>query len=154
MTAQGVLNGIVFVAIFVGMSLGGADPARQLSAYMVFAVGTLGLVSAFRHIVFAGSLTGEPGELGFANRKFFEWEAGFANLSFGVMALVTSLGGWGVPAMSAVAIGYAIYLLGASITHLIAGWKIGSMRRSLIYAAMTGLLIATGAFRVVPAWNF
>jgi hypothetical protein len=153
-TAQGVLNGVTFIGIWVGMALGGADPAKQLSAYMAFAIGTLGLASALRHIVFAGSLGGEPGELGFANQKFFEWEAGFANLAFGVMALVTSLGNWGVPAMSAVAIGYAIYLLGASTTHLMAGWKIGSMRRSMIYASMTGLLIATGAFRVIPAWNF
>lgn len=154
MTPQGVLNAVCFAGIFIGMSLGGNNPAEQLSEYMAVAVGTLGWASGVRHIVFAGALGGASEDLGFANQKFFEWEAGFANISFGSMALLTSIGGWGVPAMSAVAIGYALYLLGATFTHLLAGWRIGSMRRSILYAGTTLALVATGASRVVPAWNF
>lgn len=153
MTVHGLLTGVGFAGIFIGMSLGGDDPVDQLSAYMAVAVGTLGLASGSRHIFLAGALGDTPQPLGFANQTFFEWEAGFANLAFGIMGLVTSLGGWGVPAMSAVAIGYGIYLLGAAGTHLLSGWRAGSLRRSFLYAAMTGALVATGAFRVIPAWG-
>lgn len=153
MTVHGLVNAVYFVGIFIGMSLGGDDPVDQLSGYMAVAVGTLGLATGLRHIFLAGALGDHRKPLAFANQTFFEWEAGFANLAFGTMGLVTSLGGWGVPAMSAVAIGYAIYLLGAAATHLISGWRVGSLRRSLIYACLTLALVSTGAFRVVPAWK-
>lgn len=153
MTAHGLVNAVSFAGIFIGMSLGGDDPVDQLSGYMAVAVGTLGLASGLRHIFLAGALGGHREPVAFANQTFFEWEAGFANLAFGTMGLVTALGNWGVPAMSAVAIGYAIYLLGAAATHLISGWRAGSLRRSLIYACLTLALVSTGAFRVVPAWN-
>jgi hypothetical protein len=152
-TVHGLVNAVYFVGIFIGMSLGGDDPVDQLSGYMAVAVGTVGLASGLRHIFLAGALGDHREPLAFANQTFFEWEAGFANLAFGTMGLVTSLGGWGVSAMSAVAIGYAIYLLGAAATHLISGWRAGSLRRSLIYACLTITLVSTGAFRVIPAWK-
>ena len=151
MTLHGFLTALSFAGIFLGMYLGGEDPERQLAAYMAVAVGTLGLASGVRHIFVSGALGDDPEPLRFANQTFFEWEAGFANLAFGTMGLVTSLGGWGVHAMSAVAIGYGIYLLGAAGTHLVSGWRIGSLRRSLIYATMTAALVGTGAARVIPA---
>ena len=151
MSASGMANLVSFLGIGVGMSLGGDDPAARLQAFTLWGLGTLGLVSSVRHILFAGELSGEREAMGFANSTFFEWEAGFANLAFGVVAILTSLGTWGVPAMAAVGIGYVIYLLGAAATHFAAGWQLGTLRRALIYAAMVIGIALCAAFRILPA---
>ena len=88
MSASGITNLVSFLGIGVGMSLGGDDPVARLQAFTLWGLGTLGLVSGMRHIVFAGDLSGEREAMGFANSTFFEWEAGFANLAFGVVAIL------------------------------------------------------------------
>lgn len=151
MSVSGVVMALSFLAIFVGMALGGDDPVAQLRGYTVCGLGGVGLLSAFRHIFFPGALRDHRSELGFANDTFFEMEAGFANLAFGVAALVTGFADWGVHAMATVAIAYGIYLSGAAVTHLLAGWRTGTLRRAFLYGVLTLGLVGTAVARVIPA---
>lgn len=151
MSPSGLATTLSAVGIALGMALGGNDPQAALEAFTLWGLGTMGLVSAARHILLPGELSGEREALGFANSTFFEWEAGFANLAFGAVAVLTSVGGWGVHAMAAVAIAYCTYLVGAAITHFASGWRLGTLRRSLIYAAMVAAVVGAAVSRIVPA---
>lgn len=148
-TINGTFFALSFVAIAVGMSLGGDDPVAQLRAFVLFGLGGMGVSSAVRHIAFAGALRGQRDELGFANATFFEWEAGFANLAFGVAGIVAALAYWGPAAYAVVAITYSIYLAGAAVTHWLAGMREGTLRRSVRFGAFTLAIIAAAAWRVV-----
>ena len=149
MTANGAFFSISFLAIFIGMSLGGGDPVAQLRAFVLWGLGGMGISSAIRHIFLAGALRGERSNLEFANETFFEWEAGFANLAFGIVGIVAALGHWGPRAYAVVAIAYSIYLGGAAITHWLAGWQEGTLRRSIRFGAFTLVIIGASAWRVV-----
>lgn len=133
------------------MVLGGNDAEAALRSFCLWGLGSLGFLSAFRHIVLAGAMREEHEAMGVGSATFFEWEAGFANLAFGSAALLTSLGGWGVPAMSIVGMSYSIYLLGAVLTSAIAGWRAGTLRRALLFALLTAALIAATLIRILPA---
>jgi hypothetical protein len=82
----------------------------------VFCVGFVGLVSFFSHFVFhktdAKMLGWEKGN------PNFQFEVGFANLSFSIIAFSGYLGKWGTEAESAIIIGYSLYLLMASFLHI------------------------------------
>ena len=48
---------------------------------------------------------------------FFQWEVGFANGAFAVAGLLAVVLDWGVGAMAAVVLGYAMYLLQAALLN-------------------------------------
>ena len=85
-----------------------------LDAVTLLTVGGVGVLSFLRHAVFAGS---DSARLGWSSSNF-QLEVGFANLSFGVVALIASLGDWGVGAEAAITLAYGFYLLQAAALHL------------------------------------
>ena len=52
-----------------------------------------------------------------APSPFFQWEVGFANGAFAVAGLLAVVFDWGVGAMAAVVLGYAMYLLQAGLLN-------------------------------------
>ena len=151
LSASGIVLLLSGFGIFVGMALGGSDAEAALRSFCLWGLAPLGILSAFRHIFLAGGMGEEREVMGVGSATFFEWEAGFANLAFGIAALLTTLGAWGPSAMSIVAISYSIYLLGAAIAHLMAGWRAGILRRAILFGMLTAGVLAATASRVVPA---
>jgi hypothetical protein len=47
----------------------------------------------------------------------WQWEVGFANLAFGIAAVVACTESWGIKAQGIVIFAYAVYLLQAAILH-------------------------------------
>jgi len=78
--------------------------------------GLLGILSAFRHIVFSGGLGKKYGGIWGQQGKLFEYEAGVANLSFGILCFRAMEGS--VKEQQAAILGYAIYLFGSMIVHI------------------------------------
>ncbi len=102
--------GIVVSAVGVGIGLGKADAVAALHIVTLLSVGALGVISFVRHAVFSRS---DAVRLGWAGEgaSNFQREVGFANLAFGVAALLAYFGNWGVPAEAAVTVAYGAYLL-------------------------------------------
>ncbi|MFP6664824.1 MAG: hypothetical protein VCC00_11525 [Deltaproteobacteria bacterium] len=144
----GILSGF---GIFVGIALGGKDAEEALRSFCLWGLGSVGLLSAFRHIFLAGAMREGHEAMGLGRATFFEWEAGSANLAFGSAALLTALGDWGVPAMSIVGISYSIYLLGAVLASAVVGWRAGTLRRAILFGLLTTALVAATLLRVLPA---
>jgi hypothetical protein len=119
------------------------------------AVGLVGLLAFVRHFVFHES---DARRLGWeSTRPEFQYEVGFANLAFALVAFLAYFGGWGVGAQIAAVLGYGLYLLQAALLHT---WQSvrgeGGLRRLfqsalpalifsllMIYLAISGM-IATG----------
>jgi hypothetical protein len=119
------------------------------------AVGLVGLLAFVRHFVFHESDTRRLGWE--STRPEFQYEVGFANLAFALVAFLAYFGGWGVGAQIAAVLGYGLYLLQAALLHT---WQSvrgeGGLRRLfqsalptlifsllMIYLAISGM-IATG----------
>src|ERR671911_903868 len=76
------------------------DAASALAIVTPTAVGLVGLLAFVRHFVFHQS---DAKRLGWESiRAEFQYEVGFANLAFALVAFMACFGGWGVAAPGAV----------------------------------------------------
>ncbi len=131
------------------------DATSALEVVTPTAVGLVGLLAFVRHFVFHQS---DAKRLGWqSNRPEFQYEVGFANLAFAVVALLVYFGEWPVGAQVAVVLGYGLYILQAALLH---AWQSvrstqGGLRRLLqsalpalafsllmIYLAISGMIEA------------
>jgi hypothetical protein len=105
------------VGIFLGFFyLSEGRPETSLAIVTVLTVGVEGVLGFVRHVIFHKQ---DAKRLGWeTDRPDWMWEVGFANLAFGVMALVAVAGSWGVKAQALVLIGYSVYLFQAAMLHL------------------------------------
>jgi hypothetical protein len=113
------------------------DAASALEVVTPTAVGLVGLLAFARHFIFHES---DAKRLGWESiRPEFQYEVGFANLAFALVAFLVYFGGWAVAAHITVVLGYGLYLLQAAILHI---WKSvrgeGGMRR-LLQSALPAL---------------
>ena len=104
------------------------------------AVGLVGLLAFVRHFVFHES---DARRLGWESLgPQFQYEVGFANLAFALVALLTYFGGWAVAGQVAVVLGYGLYLLQAALLHT---WEAvreeGGLRR-LLQRALPALVFS------------
>jgi hypothetical protein len=153
----GVLHILELVAGILGLGLGLSrlpDAASALAVATPTAVGLVGLLAFFRHFVFHESdskrLSWESG------KPEFQYEVGFANLAFALVAFLAYFGGWPVGSRVAVILGYGLYIFQAALLHT---WQAvrgeGGLRRFLrsalpalvfslfmIYLAMRGMVAA------------
>ena len=91
------------------------DAASALAVVTPTAVGLVGLLAFVRHFLFHQS---DAKRLGWeSNRSEFQYEVGFANLAFALVAFMAYFGGWAVAAQVAVVLGYGLYLLQAALLH-------------------------------------
>jgi hypothetical protein len=152
-----VLHILELVAGILGLGVGFSrlpDAASALAVATPTAVGLVGLLAFFRHFVFHES---DARRLGWeSGRPEFQYEVGFANLAFALVAFLAYFGGWGVGARVAVVLGFGLYLLQAALLH---AWQSvrgeGGLRRFLqsalpalvfglcmIYLAISGMIAA------------
>ena len=107
----------LFAGIF-GVGVGFSrlpDAASALAVVTPTAVGLVGLLAFVRHFLFHES---DAKRLGWESiRPEFQYEVGFANLAFALVAFLAYFGGWAVAAQVAVVLGYGLYLLQAALLH-------------------------------------
>jgi hypothetical protein len=113
-----VLHILELVAGVLGLGVGFSrlpDAASALAVAKPTAVGLVGLLAFLRHFVFHES---DAKRLGWeSGRPEFQYEVGFANLAFALVALLAYFGGWGIGAQAAVLLGFGLYLLQAALLH-------------------------------------
>lgn len=130
------------------------DAASAIGVATLTAVGLVGLLAFLRHFVFHES---DAKRLGWeSGRPEFQYEVGFANLAFALVAFLAYFGGWPVGAQVAVVFGYGLYLFQGALLHT---WQSvrgeGGLRRFLqsalpalvfsllmIYLATRGMIAA------------
>ncbi|MBA2714629.1 MAG: hypothetical protein H0U55_13870 [Rubrobacteraceae bacterium] len=116
-----VLHILELLSGIFGVAVGFArlpDAASALQIVTPTAVGLVGLLAFVRHFIFHES---DAKRLGWeSTRPEFQYEVGFANLGFALVAFFAYFGGWGVAAHVAVVPGYGLYLLQSAILHV---WK-------------------------------
>jgi hypothetical protein len=116
------------------------DAASALAIVTPTAVGLVGLLAFVRHFLFHQS---DAKRLGWeSNRPEFQYEVGFANLAFALVAFLAYFGGWAVAAQVAVVLGYGLYLLQTALLHT---WQSvygeGRLRR-LLRSALPALVFS------------
>lgn len=111
-----IVGGIGFWNAFNSFGSGDVESATQwISAW---AVGGVGLLSFVRHAVFHRSDALRMG-WDYGARNDFQIEVGFANLAWGVVAIVGILQGWGTQALGALVLLVGIYMIQAAALHLL-----------------------------------
>ncbi len=110
-----LVGGIGLFFGFNALSAGQIHSAVQWVA--LWSVGGVGLLSFVRHAVFHRSDAVRMGwDLG--KRNDFQLEVGFANLAWGLVALIASFLGWGTMALGSLILVFGIYMLQAAVLHL------------------------------------
>jgi hypothetical protein len=113
------------------------DATSALAVVTPTAVGLVGLLAFVRHFLFHEL---DAKRLGWESTgSEFQYEVGFANLAFALVAFLAYFGGWAVAAQVAVVLGYGLYLLQAALLHT---WQSvygeGRLRR-LVQSALPAL---------------
>jgi hypothetical protein len=95
-----------------------------LNTITVATVGIVGLLSFTGHLIFHKS---DARRLGWeSSTPYYQYEVGFAHLSFALIALFTYFGNWGLAAKSLTVLGYTLYLLQVGILYT---WRCMSEHR-------------------------
>lgn len=102
----------------------------------LFSVGVVGILSFISHALLH---EGDAKMIGFSSKTpSFQYEVGFANLAFGVVAVLSYFQNWGIQANTVLLLAYALYLLQAGLLHLIESRRNKKLRRAnSIRAALT-----------------
>src|SRR3712207_5236893 len=110
-----VLHILELIAGVFGVGVGISrlpDAASALAVVTPTAVGLVGLLAFARHFLFHES---DAKRLGWESiRPEFQYEVGFANLAFAVVAFLVYFGGWAVAAQVSVVLGYGFFFLQAA----------------------------------------
>ena len=106
------------IGLFFGLNdLSSGQIASAVQWVALWSVGGVGLLSFVRHAVFHRSDAVRMGwDLG--KRNDFQIEVGFANLAWGVVALVASCLDWGTMTLGSLILVFGIYMLQAAVLHL------------------------------------
>ncbi len=116
------------------------DAASALEIVTPTAVGLVGLLAFVRHFVFHES---DAKRLGWeSGRPEFQYEVGFANLAFALVAFLVYFGGWAVAAHVTVVLGYGLYLLQAAILHTWHSVRGEGRLRRLLQSALPALVFS------------
>jgi hypothetical protein len=94
----------------------GDDSKAALTVITIAYAFVMGLLSWIRHVL---AWQEDAARLGADDQPspFFQWEVGFANGAFAVAGLLAVVFDWGVGAMAAVVLGYALYLAQAGLLN-------------------------------------
>ena len=111
---------LTYIAGGVGVALAfseiGDDSKLALTYITIAYAVVMGLLSWVRHVL---TWQEDAARLDVKDQPtpFFQWEVGFANGAFAVAGLLAVVLDWGVGAMAAVVLGYAMYLLQAALLN-------------------------------------
>lgn len=128
------------IGVWVGLSLL-PNAASALEVVTPTAVGLAGLLAFIRHFVFHES---DAKRLGWESSTGaeFQYEVGFANLAFALVAFLAYFGGWAVAAQIAVVLGYGLYLLQAALLHTWQSVRGEARLRRLLQSALPALVFS------------
>ena len=133
------------IGLFFGLNaLSNGQIASAVQWVALWSVGGVGLLSFVRHAVFHRSdAVRMDWDLG--KRNDFQIEVGFANLAWGVVAIVASLLNWGNMVLGCLILVFGIYMVQAAMLHLLE--SAGSPKRP-----WTASQFVNVAFAVVLLW--
>ena len=139
-----VLHILELVAGILGLGVGVSrlpDAASALAIVTPTAVGLVGLLAFVRHFVFHES---DAKRLGWESSTGaeFQYEVGFANLAFALVAFLAYFGGWVAAAQVAVVLGYGLYLLQAALLHIWQSVRREGRLRRLLQSALPALVFS------------
>ena len=128
------------IGLFFGLNaLSNGQIASAVQWVALWSVGGVGLLSFVRHAVFHRSDAVRMGwDLG--KRNDFQLEVGFANLAWGVVALIAAWLDWGTMVLASLILVFGLYMLQAAVLHLFEAWpwakglKSGSQLTNLAFA--------------------
>lgn len=128
------------------------DIIQATATATLFTVGVVGLLSFVSHVLLH---EGDAKLIGFSSKTpSFQYEVGFANLAFGIVAMLSYFQNWGIKANAALLLAYALYLLQAGILHFMESRKNKKMRRAnLIRALVTFAFSGTMLYVAFVAIN-
>ncbi len=138
------------VMLAVSFSRQSADATAAAYWAAAGCVGGVGLISFVRHSVFHRSDAARMG-WDYGRRNDFQIEVGIANLSWGLLGILSWALGWGPVAAGAITLSFGVYMLGAAVLHLLE-LRGGADRRpgpALAGLAFAIALLAAGAAAVV-----
>lgn len=138
-----MLHILELVAGILGLGVGVSrlpDAASALAIVTPTAVGLVGLLAFIRHFVFHES---DAKRLGWESTGAeFQYEVGFANLAFSLVAFLAYFGGWAAAAQVAVVLGYGLYLLQAALLHTWQSVRGEGRLRRLLQSALPALVFS------------
>jgi hypothetical protein len=103
------------VGIFLGwLFISDEGPDKAIFWVCLLAVGAVGVIAFLSHVVFARA---DARRLRWPVGGF-QYEVGFANLAFAIVAILAVTLEWGAAAQAAIVIGFAIYLLQGGLLFL------------------------------------
>lgn len=138
--------------LYIAISQASTDIAQAVAIATLFAVGIVGVLSFVSHVLLHA---GDAKMIGFSSKTpSFQYEVGFANLAFGVVAILSYCQDWGIRSNTALLLAYALYLLQAGILHLIESRRKKKMSRTnLIRASLTFVFSGLMLYVVLLAIN-
>ena len=138
-----MLHILELVAGILGLGVGFSrlpDAASALAIVTPTAVGLVGLLAFVRHFVFHES---DAKRLGWeSSGAEFQYEVGFANLAFSLVAFLAYFGGWAAAAQVAVVLGYGLYLVQAALLHTWQSVRGEGRLRRLLQSALPALVFS------------
>lgn len=103
------------IGIFFGLFYLSEDPSFALKIVAFTAVGCVATLAFIRHVLFYKS---DAQRMGWeTSRPEWMFEVGFANLAFGIMGFISTLGEQQTSTRALVVLGYGVYLFQASMLH-------------------------------------
>jgi hypothetical protein len=143
--------------LYIGLSQLHSDLPHAVAIACLGAVGVVGTLSFVTHVLLHEQ---DAKRIGFETKTVsFQYEVGFANLAFGITAIISYFGNWGLQVNTALILAYAIYLFQAGVLHTaksLAGKKKDMthlVRGGLITFAFSGAMLYV-AFRSVTSSLF
>jgi hypothetical protein len=103
------------IGLFFGFYYFSINPDLSLRVVTLTTVGIVGVLAFVRHVIFYKS---DAKRLGWeTDRPDWMFEVGFANLAFGTIGVISTLGNQAPKTQAVVLLGYAIYLFQAGGLH-------------------------------------
>jgi len=136
------------VVVTVGIAIAfywlfGGNPAAALHVVTFTTVGLVGVISFASHVIFYKS---DAERLGWtSDHPAFQFEVGFANLAFALVAFMAFLGNWGEAAEAAIVLGYALYLLQGMLFFI---WRVFNEKKPRLWFNVVSFFLFSGMMLV------
>lgn len=103
------------LGLYISLNYLNSNVNEAVAIASLSAVGMVGILSFISHVLLH---TQDAKRIGFSTKNVdFQFEVGFANLAFGVVAITSYLLDWGLQVNTSLILAYAIYLFQAGILH-------------------------------------
>jgi hypothetical protein len=141
------------VAVGLGFYYVSDDPKLAMTLVTLLFAVVMGLLSWVRHVLLWQDDAKRLDASGQAT-YFFQWEVGFANGAFAVAGLLAVVLDWGVGAMAAVVLAYAMYLAQAALLNGRRYFSGESRKASRLWGSFVGggalcILVAVISFQAL-----